>query len=218
MVDRAAAVPAENAGRVGVVDEDRGIGRLGRLDDAGQRSDVAIHAEHAIGDDEDQAIRQARPLAALLDRIVEDGAEGFDIGVLVDLARRLREAHPVDDRGVIELVGHDQVLLAGDRRDDSGIGREPGLEGQGRCRALEGGEVAFELLVQTHRPGDRADRARARPEVAHGLKRCLAQARMMGQTEIVVGRQADQATVVDGYDRPLARRHDPQRPIEMALA
>ena len=70
VVDRAAAVAPEDARGVGVVDEDRRVGRLGRLDDPGQRGDVAVHAEHAVGDDEDQPVRQPGALAAVLDRLV----------------------------------------------------------------------------------------------------------------------------------------------------
>ncbi len=46
---------------MGVVDKDRGAERLGRLDDPGEWRDVAVHAEDAVGDDEDQAIGPAPP-------------------------------------------------------------------------------------------------------------------------------------------------------------
>ena len=121
MVDRAPSVPAEDAGGMGVVDEHRRACRLGRLDDPGEWRDVAVHAEHAIGDDEDQPVGLAAPRAPVADRLVEDAAERLDVGVGIDLARRLREPHPVDDRGVVEAVADDQVGLAGDRRDDPGV-------------------------------------------------------------------------------------------------
>ena len=132
VVDRAPPVAAEHAGGVGVVDEDGRAGRLGRLDDPGQWRDVAVHAEHAVGDDEDQPVGLAASRPAVADRLVEHGPQRVDVGVGVDLARRLRQAHAVDDRGVVEAVADDQVGLAGDRRDDAGVGREPGLEGQDR--------------------------------------------------------------------------------------
>ena len=66
-------------------------------------------------------------------------------------------------------------------RDDAGVGGEPGLEGQDRRRALELGQLRFELLVHRHRPGDRPDRAAADAELADGGEGRLAQAGMVGQ-------------------------------------
>ena len=63
--------------------------------------------------------RSRRP--TLRDRLPEQLAQRADVVVREDLARRLREAHAVDDRGVVERVGDDQVLLARDRRDDAGV-------------------------------------------------------------------------------------------------
>jgi hypothetical protein len=141
---------------MGVIDQDRRPELLGGLDDPGQRRDVAVHREDAVGHDEDESVGAAvRPY---IRRLAEDLPEGIDVGVGVDLARRLREPHPVDDRGMVELVRDDEVGLAGDRRDEPGVGGEAGLEGQDGLCALERGEAGFELLVEGHRPGDRADR------------------------------------------------------------
>ena len=51
---------------MGVVDHDGRPERLGRLDDAGEWSDVAVHAEHAVGHDEDEPVRRAIAVAAVL--------------------------------------------------------------------------------------------------------------------------------------------------------
>ena len=72
VVDRAAPISTEHAGGMCVVDEHRGIRGLGRVDDRRQRRDVAVHAEHAVGHDEDQAIRTARSVPAALARVGED--------------------------------------------------------------------------------------------------------------------------------------------------
>ena len=75
VVDRAAAVAAEHARGVGVVDHDRRAELLGRLDDPRQRRDVAVHAEDAVGDDEDEAVRPARVRPALLAGLAQDLAQ-----------------------------------------------------------------------------------------------------------------------------------------------
>ena len=50
MIDGAAAVAAQHAGGVRVVHHHDGAVLLGRLHQARQRADIAIHGEHAIGD------------------------------------------------------------------------------------------------------------------------------------------------------------------------
>ena len=54
-------------------------------------------------------------------------------------------------------------------------------------------------------------------ELADGRERGLAQPRVVGQAEVVVRREADQPAVVDRDDRALRRRHDPERPVEVAF-
>ena len=153
-----------------------------------------------------------RPFSAASRRISRSAATSR---VREDLARRLREAHAVDDRGVVERVGDDQVLLAGDRRDDAGVRGEAGLERQDRLDALELGELGLERLVLGHRAGDRPDRAGADAELADGRERRVAQARVVGQPEVVVRGQRDHLAAVDDGDRALGRAHHPQRPVEV---
>ena len=107
-----------------------------------------------------------RPLARAS---LQDLAQRRDIGVRVDLSGRLGQPHAIDDRGVVERVRDDQVGLAGDRRDDPGVGGEAGLEGEDGRDVLERRQLGLERLVDRHRPGDRPDRAAPRPEFAHGL-------------------------------------------------
>ncbi len=183
MVDAASTRATEDAGRVGVVDHHCGTELLGRLDDAGQRRDVAVHREDAVGHDEDQSIRPGRP------GLAQDVAQRLDVLVREDLAGSLGEAHPVDDRGVVELVGHDEVALAGDRRDHARVRREARLERQDRLGSLELGELGLELLVQRHRSGDRPDRAGAGSVVLDRLQRSRPEPGMIGEAEIVVRRQ-----------------------------
>ncbi len=52
MRQRAAPALAEHAEAMGVVHDEPGVVTLGQRQQLGQRRDVAIHAEHRIGDDE----------------------------------------------------------------------------------------------------------------------------------------------------------------------
>ena len=72
--DGAAAAGAERAGAVRLVDDHAGVVAAGELDDLGQRGDVAVHREHAVGDDQ-----RAAPLG-----LAQAPREVVDVAVLVD--------------------------------------------------------------------------------------------------------------------------------------
>ena len=57
-----------------------------------------------------------------------------------------------------------------------------------------------------------------RPELADGCGGRVADPRMVGQAQVVVGGERDQPAVVDRDDRALRRRHHPERAVEVALA
>ena len=147
----------------------RGLVAIRDVADAGQRRDVAVHRENAVRDDQDRAVLAVR--AALVARVAQDLVQAVDVAMREDRARRLGHAHAVDDRGVIELITDDQVVLAGDCRDRAAVGGQARLKRQHRLDVLEVGEPALELLEQARVAGDRAHGARADAEVADGLVR-----------------------------------------------
>ena len=197
-----------------VVGTQGGTDLFGRLDDPGERRDVPVHREDPVGDDEDQSVRSAPVRTALGGSLAEDPAERLHIAVRIDEPRRLREAHPVDDRGVVQRVRDDQVGLAGHDRDHARIRGEARLEGEDRLAPLELGERRLELLVEGHRPGDRPDRAAPRPEAGRRLGRRADHPRVVSEPEIVVRGEADHPSAVDDALRALDRAHHPERPIE----
>ena len=77
-------------------------GFFGRRAQLGQRAEVAIHAEDAIGDE--QLPRPRRQLPEHLARRV-------DILMREDFDRRPAETTPIDDARVIQFVGNDEVIL-----------------------------------------------------------------------------------------------------------
>src|SRR5579862_870887 len=104
MIDGAAPLAAEDAGGMRVVDHhDRAV-FFGGFTQAGQRTDVAIHRKDAVGDQQ------------LFPRLVLDTGELLlGVGnVLVAEDENLRpgKTAAVDDRGVVQLVGDDEVVLA----------------------------------------------------------------------------------------------------------
>ena len=112
---------------------------------------LALHREDAVG--HHQAEARGRVLREhLLERlrVVVRHAE----------ALRLAEAHAVDDRGVVELVGVEPVGLVQDRGEEPLVGVPAGHVEDRVVRAEEGGDLRLELLVQRLRPADEPHRAR----------------------------------------------------------
>ncbi len=89
---RAAAVVAEHARGVGIVDQHGRTEVLGRLHDAGQRRDVAVHAEDAVGDHQDEPVRLTCLGMSALACAREDLAKRRHVLVGIDLAARLARA------------------------------------------------------------------------------------------------------------------------------
>ncbi len=117
MLGRAAAVLADEADRVAVVDHDHGVVLLGQVADALQIGDDAVHREDAVGGDQPEA-----RVCGLLQLRLEVG----HVVVGVAVAPRLGEPHAVDDRGVVQRVGDDRVLLRQQRLEQPAIGVEAG--------------------------------------------------------------------------------------------
>ncbi len=188
VLGRAAAVRAEDADAVGVVDEDPGPVLPGQRDDARQVGDVALHAEDAVDDDE------------LAGPGIERGEQPLEVlhvvvAVLVD--GRERQAAGVDDAGVDHAVDEDVVALPGDRGDDAEVGLVARAEGQGGLAVQELGQPLLELLVEVDRAGQEARAAGPDPvAVDRRLGRRLGQG-MIGQAEVVVRADHDHRPAPD---------------------
>jgi hypothetical protein len=81
MLGRAAAVGADEAHRMAVVDHHQGIVALGEVANAGEVGDDAVHREHPVGGDQ--------PKARVM-RLLEPGLEVGHVVVGVAQPARLR--------------------------------------------------------------------------------------------------------------------------------
>ena len=187
VADRAPPVLAQDAAGVRVVDHNQRLEPLGPLDDRRQRRDVAVHAEDAVGDD------QLDPLVAVL---LEMALEVVHVAML--------------DGGVVQLVADDDVALAHQRLEDSQVGGEARLEDERRLRVLELGEPTLEVLVDRHRAGDGADRARAGAPFFGRLDHGRLQPGVGRQSEVVVGREVEHVLPVHDHLGVLGRAQHPQ--------
>ncbi len=136
------------AGGVGVVDHHDGAIFFGEIAERGQRADVAVHGEDAVGDQQ--------LLAGL---VLYAGELLFGVRhvfVAEDENLRLREPRTVDDRSVIQRVGDDEVVFAQNRRNRARVGREARLEDDAGLDVLEARDLLLQLHVNLHGAGDGA--------------------------------------------------------------
>ena len=130
--------------------------------------------------------------------------------MLVADDRRAGEPAAVNDRGVVQLVGKDQILFADQGRDGGQIGIESRLERNRGFHALETGQFFFELRMKDHGSGNGADRRRADTETLDRVLGRLLQLRMVGQTEIIVGAEVQHPLAVHVNPGALGRFDRPQ--------
>ena len=160
-----------------------------------QRSDVAVHGKDAVGDEQ--------LVAGFVLDFVQQLLGVRDVLVTKNLDFGAREACAVDDAGVVQLVGDDEVFFAEDRRNRPSISREARLEDDAGLHVLEARDLLLQLHVNTHGAGDGAHRARAHAILLRRLQSGFAQLGVRCQPEVVVGSEVDDLLAVEGAHRPL---------------
>ncbi len=188
---------------MGIVHHQPGIVTLLEAHQLWQGGHVAVHAEHPVGDDQ--------PLPFAVGRLTRHQLlEGPDISMRIDNGAGCRKPTPVDNRGVVEAVGEDNVIRTEQPLQDTGIGGISGIEHQRRLCSLEGGDAFFEAVVQAHAAGDKAAGAAAGAELPRRATRFLDQAGMVGQAEVVIGTEQEVVAAVDRHVRFLGAIDGPQ--------
>src|SRR5680860_1846001 len=94
----------------------------------------------AVADD------QRRPIT----RLAQAPGEVLDVAVAVDEGLGAGEPAAVDDAGVVELVGEDDAVATGERRDRADVGQVAGAEQQRRLVALERRQSLLQPDVRLH--------------------------------------------------------------------
>ena len=179
---------ADEADGVAIVDHHHRVVFLGQVADAGEIGDDAVHRKHAIRCDETEAC-----IRSLLQPVFQFA----HVVVGVAIAPRLRQPYAVDDRGVVERVGDDCVILGQQRLEQSGIGVEAGGIEDRVLHAEKAGYARLELLVLFLRP---ADEAHGGHTVAIAVERGLghlAQRLGISKPQIVVGAEIEDLLPAD---------------------
>ena len=142
-----------------------------------ERRGVAVHREDAVGDDEP---------APRVGSLAQQVFQLTHVIVRVDVARRLRQSHAINNRAVVQLVGEKVVALAHQLRNQPGVDGEASLVVDGGVTALELGDALLQPDMQVHVACNRPHAARASTVAADSRNGGLLQPRVVAQVQVVV--------------------------------
>ena len=116
---------------------------------------------------------------------------------------RARQPASIDDRFVVVLVGEDHLARPGQRAYAARVGEVARAE-QERCvTPRERRQLLLEAAVDRHRARHQSRGARAGAPAHRCLGRCLANGRMVCQSEVVVRAQQQDGIAVEQHAGPL---------------
>ena len=165
-----------------LIDHHEGIVLLCQVTDLIHRSDVAVHGEDPVGDDDAEACGLG---------FLEDALEVLHVGVLIAVALSLAQTHAVDDGGVVQGVADDSVLRAKERLEEPAIGIEARSVEDGVLGVEVTGDGLLQLLVQILRAADEAHRAHAEAMAIHSCLGRSHEAGVVGEPEVVISTEVD---------------------------
>ncbi len=192
VVDGAATTRPEDAGGVRVINHHDAAVFFGEVAEGGQVGDVTVHGENTVGDEQ----FFAGPVFGFF----EDAAAIGSVFVFENFDGGAREAAAVNDGGVVQRVGDDEIFFAEDGGHGAGVRGETGLEDDAGFDFFEGGDLLFEREVALHGAGDGAYGAGADAELAGGVDSGATKLRMRGEAEIIVGAEVDDFFAVEVGD------------------
>src|SRR3989440_11761262 len=114
-----------------------------------------------------------------------------------------RQAHAVDQRGVVERIGENRILRAGERGDGAEVRLIAGGKKQRPWHLHELGELRREALVAGAVPAQEMRGAFPDSVTRRGLDRRLHDSRMVREPEVVVAAEREDFLPVHDDSRPL---------------
>ena len=131
------------------------------------------------------------------------------VGIGVAVAHGLAQTHAVDDRGVVERIGDDGVLLRQERFEDTAVGGEAGGVEDRVLGAEIVGNGLFELLVDILTAADEAHGRHAETAFVHGALGGVDEPPVVRQAEVIVGTEIQNLPTCNLDLGPLGRTDDP---------
>jgi hypothetical protein len=126
-----------------------------------------------------------------------------DVFVFEDFDGGFGEACAVDDGGMVEFIGDDQIFFAEYGGDGAGVGGEAGLENHTGFDIFKSADLFFEGHVDLHSASDSAHGSGAYAEALYSVDGSFPQALIGGQAQVIVGGEIDDLATVEGADGAL---------------
>ena len=120
---------SHHACRVALIHHNECVVFLGQVANLVHRCHVAVHREHAVGDDDAEALGL---------RLLQAAFQLAHVGVGIAVALRLAQAHAVDDAGMVEGIADDGILVGEEWFKHAAVGIEAG--------GIENGVVGVEIV------------------------------------------------------------------------
>ncbi len=186
-----------------VVHHDECVVAVGKGADLVERCVVSVHRKDTVGDDQS---------VAGVDSFLQPRLEFGHVTVCVAVSLRLAEPNTVDDARVVERVRDHRVALVEESLEHSAVSVETGGEQDRVFLAKPRRQPLLQLTVDVLRATDEADRRHAEPAFLQGLGSGRNHARVISQSEVVVGAEVqDLATLLVPDMRSLRARQDALR-------
>ena len=171
---------------------------IGELEQARQRRDVAVHAEHGVGRDQLPLRAAARKPLRQLD----------EVAVAVADELRARQQRGVVEAGVVKPIAENRVAATAQGGDDGEIREIPRREQQ-RPRIGAGcdpiGQLPLQRLMRREMAGDEMRSTGAHAEPRRTALGCGDQPRIGRESQIVVASELQHVAPIDREARALRR-------------
>ncbi len=172
---------------MGIVDQQQCVVALTQFQQLRHRRDVAVHAEHGIGEHE------LAPRGGCPQQPIEQG----HIVVRIDMDGGAREPRTIDQAGVVQHIRKNCVAASHERWHNADVGQVTGAEVQRPRQADEISQFALKRLMRRTVPVHQRRRARAHA-ILRGSPLCRFDRRgMLGQPQVVVAAEGQQPLAVD---------------------
>ena len=168
---------ADYAGRVGFVHHNQSVVLLSQFANLIHRSYIAVHREDTVRSDDAVAL-----CLGFLQATFQVGHVCVGIAIAFSLA----ETYTVDDGSMVQRVGNDRVFFCKERFEQTTVGIEASSIEDSIFSLEVIRDSSLELLVQVLCSADEADGRHAVTVRIHRLFRCLNQALVVCQAQVVV--------------------------------
>ena len=173
-----------------VVEQQPGVVALAQRQQFGHRRDIAVHAEHRVGDHQ-LAARRSWPRAGAPARPDRRCAIALELGA--------RQQRRIVERGMVELVGKHRIAAPDQRGDDAEVGHVAGGKQQrARQAARIRASAVFERVMRRAVAEDQMRGAGADAVARGAFAAAAAPDRgSAGEAEIIVAAERDELAAVD---------------------